>query len=104
VAEPRVETVLQRLDAVEEEQHAASHHRFGERLGLGASAVGRKRDAKLGERPVEKFVCRRCALFRALVVKRPAEHRLGTAIAVGLQALEPLVDQRRLARTTFGDK
>src|SRR5262249_30661912 len=44
------------------------------------------------------------ALLCALAVERPAEHRLGAAIIVGLHALEPLVEQRRLARAAFGDE
>ena len=33
-----VEAMLQRLDAVEHEQHAALRHRLGDRLALGAGA------------------------------------------------------------------
>jgi hypothetical protein len=96
--------VLQRLNAIEQEQHAAPHHGLGNRLGLGGGAGGRERDTQLGERPVEEFIRRGRALLAALAVERPAEHRLGAAIVLGLQALEPFVYQCRFAGAALGDE
>src|SRR5208337_1252894 len=44
------------------------------------------------------------ALLRALAVERPAEHAIRATIPVGLQAGQPLVDERRLARAALGDQ
>ena len=104
LARLRSRPMLQRLDAVEHEQHAARHQRFGDRLALGGGAGRLELHAELVQRPIEKFVRRGRALLRALAVERPAEHAFRAAIAVGAQALQPFVDQSRLARPAFGDE
>ena len=104
LARLRTRPVLQRLDAVEHEQRAPRHQRLGDRLALGGRAGRLDFHAELGQRPVEKLVGRGRALLRALAVERPAEHAIGAAIAVGLQARQPFVDQRRLARAALGDE
>ena len=104
LAELPVGTVLQRLDAVENEQRAPPRHRLGDRLALGGGAGRFRLDAELVQRPIEERVRRSRALLRALAVKRPAEHCLRAAIIVGPQSLQPFVDQRRLARAAFGDE
>ena len=82
----------------------ALHQRLGDRLALGGRAGRLEFHAELRERPIEKLVRRGRALLRALAVERPAEHAIGAAIAVGLQARQPFVDQRRLARAALGDE
>src|SRR5206468_11790062 len=77
---------------------------FGDRLALGAGARRLELDPELLDRPVQEGIRRGGALLRAMAVEGPAEDRLGAAVTIGLQALQPLVDERRLARPAPGDQ
>ena len=100
----RAGPMLQRLDAVEHEQDAARHQCLGDRVALGGGAGRLDLHAELVERPVEKRVRGGRPLFGTLAVERPAEHACRPAVAVGLEARQPFVDQSRFARAALGDE
>src|SRR5688572_23420251 len=85
--------MLQRLDTIEHEQYAPLRKRLRELLALECCARRIDCDAQLAQRPVEEAFCRCRPLLCALAIEGPAEDNLGAAIIVGLQALQPLVDQ-----------
>ncbi len=98
------EAMLQRLASVEHEQHAAPRQSFRNGLPLGGRAGRFDLDAELFQSPVEEWFGRGCALLAALAIERPAQHSLSAAITLRLHALEPFVDQRRLAGAALGDE
>ena len=95
--------VLQRLDAVEDEQGALLPHQIGEaraavveRAGLGVGI------AEEAEGVVDERLGGGDLVLAPLAVERPVEHPRGPAPAVGRHAVQPAGDQRRLADASEG--